>query len=590
MKTWWEQPEDLVHDVLWPLCKLIEDESSQSLRFDRSLRNYGGSKETGGQSRSIERAISIAFQTNTVKLNIIESIVDTIHSKITKNSPKPMYLTLDGDVILQKRAKRRGEVITSLFLEKGAYESGSMACFDAILFGTGFVQVGKDGPDLFIERVFPSEILVDPIESMYAPPRSLFRKKKIMKEVLLNHFPEKESNIESSWNSNSYAPNITSNLVDVVEAWHIPSGKDAEDGRHSICVEGSTLLDEQWDYEWFPFCQISWKKPVIGFWSRGVSDQIEGIQKEITDILGRIQEILKNMATPRIFIEHGSNIVVGHVTNQIGGIIKYTGSPPIFHPGVACPPEVFNQLDRLYQRAYEIVGVSQMSAQSKKPAGVDSGIALRTLDDKETERFVSFGKEYENFYLDMAKRVSAFCNEIAEEYGDFPIKTHKNEGIESIKWSEIDMEEDQYKVSVFPTSLLPTTPAGRLQTVTELINMGYIPREIGLKLIDYPDIQEYTRLETAQIDDIDLTLNEILEGKDPVPESFQNLNLGVSRMLSYYLKLRHTNLPEDRKNAIRDWIEIAQAELIKQQTPQPVEQPIPPQPTDQTLLEQTLAQ
>jgi hypothetical protein len=45
----------------------------------------------------------------------------------------------------------------------------------------------------------------------------------------------------------------------------------------------------------------------------------------------------------------------------------------------AMHPEVYNHLDRLYQRAYEISGISELSATGKKPAGLESGAALQDL-------------------------------------------------------------------------------------------------------------------------------------------------------------------------------------------------------------------
>ena len=49
--------------------------------------------------------------------------------------------------------------------------------------------------------------------------------------------------------------------------------------------------------------------------------------------------------------------------------------------------DLFMHLDRLYNRSFEIAGISQLSAQSSKPSGLDSGRALREFSDIESERF-----------------------------------------------------------------------------------------------------------------------------------------------------------------------------------------------------------
>ncbi|NIN93987.1 MAG: hypothetical protein GTN93_02720, partial [Anaerolineae bacterium] len=58
-------------------------------------------------------------------------------------------------------------------------------------------------------------------------------------------------------------------------------------------------------------------------------------------------------------------------------------------------------------------------------------------------------------------------------------------------------DEDQYEMQVYPTSLLPTTPAGKLATVTEMLDKGLIPKEHALKLLSFPDVEAVVTLETA---------------------------------------------------------------------------------------------
>jgi hypothetical protein len=42
-------------------------------------------------------------------------------------------------------------------------------------------------------------------------------------------------------------------------------------------------------------------------------------------------------------------------------------------------PEVYSHMERLFGKAYEIAGISELSATGKKPPGLESGAALEDL-------------------------------------------------------------------------------------------------------------------------------------------------------------------------------------------------------------------
>ena len=165
--------------------------------------------------------------------------------------------------------------------------------------------------------------------------------------------------------------------IEVLEAWHLPSGEGATDGRHVICISNATLVDEQWDKGSFPFVFVRWTDPMLGFWGEGVACDIQGMQVEINKLLMKIQRAFHLMSVPRIYVENGSKIRKSFFNNEIGTIIPYTGQPPVQMTPPSLNREIFDHLERLYNRSFEIAGISQMAATSMKPAGLNSGAALR---------------------------------------------------------------------------------------------------------------------------------------------------------------------------------------------------------------------
>ena len=116
------------------------------------------------------------------------------------------------------------------------------------------------------------------------------------------------------------------------------------------------------------------------------------------------------VSVPKLLVEASSKIVTAHLNNKIGGIIKYAGTPPTYAPLGGIPAELFSHLQFLVNKAYEISGISQLSAQSLKPSGLDSGKALREYNDIETERFMSVGMRYEKVFMDAAEIIDAGKN------------------------------------------------------------------------------------------------------------------------------------------------------------------------------------
>jgi hypothetical protein len=77
------------------------------------------------------------------------------------------------------------------------------------------------------------------------------------------------------------------------------------------------------------------------------------------------------------------------------------------------PQEVYQQLERLVNFAYQQAGISQLAAGSKKPEGLNSGVALREFDDNQTDRFASLSRAYDTFFVDLAYQVTDKAKEIA---------------------------------------------------------------------------------------------------------------------------------------------------------------------------------
>jgi hypothetical protein len=564
---WWTAGKNDVATVIYEnVAKLVQDDSGRQDRNLRSLRLYGNANLEGLGPYSMARSVAPVLPDNRVKVNVISSMVDTVTSKIAKMKPKVTFLTSGGDWSEQENAKQLNKFMLGAFYGNKVHMLHQEGFKDAAIFDVGALKHYISGDKIVSERVLPTELYVDAVDALYGNPRSLFQVKYLHKDVLKKLFPKKTSIIGMAKNSldRLIALDNADDYVAVVEAWHLPSVKGAGDGRHVICVDSGWLIDEEWDKDYFPFTFFRWASRGIGFWGQSLAERLTGNQIEINKMLRIIQKSFHLGSAFKVFLEYGSRVSKEQLSNEIGSIIYYTGTKPDFYVPQTVHPEFFQHLNFLIQASYEEAGVSQLSASSRKPAGLDSGKALREYNEVETERFAITSQTYEQSFLDTARIYIDLAKDIAKDGGDFAVVAHSKKFIESIKWSQVAVEENQYIMQMFPTSMLPQTPAGRIQYVQELVNNGYIPKEYALKLLDFPDLESYTDLINAPIDNLMDALEDILvKGKYNPPEPYQDLQMGIKMFQSAYLKGRTTNVPEARLEDLRTWISTAEAMLAK---------------------------
>ena len=225
-----------------------------------------------------------------VTMNIVQSMVDTVVSKICKNRPKPQFLTAAGDFSMQTKAKKLTKFIDGLFSSTSFYHLAQKAFLDACIFGTGAIKfLEKDG-NICAEKVFINEIITDDIESYYGSPTQLHQIKYISRTVLKKMFPGNDIMIDESVSAdNSFTSTANmGDLVKVIESWKLPSIKGSGDGKHSICTDKVTLHCEEYTKSYFPFVFFRWGEMPVGFFGQGVAEQLVGLQSEINKILRTI--------------------------------------------------------------------------------------------------------------------------------------------------------------------------------------------------------------------------------------------------------------------------------------------------------------
>lgn len=571
---WWVNKNNNAHnDIFEVVSRIHMNTEERRERNLRSLRLYGNADLVGLAPYSFSTSALPSLPDNRVKVNVVSSMADTVSAKISKMKPRITFLTSGGDFSSQENAKKLNKFILGVFYKNDVYKHHQASFKDATVFDVGALKHFIDGNEIKTERVLATELYVDEVDAMYGDPKSLHQVKYVHKEVLKKLYPKKVAAIGMATNSfgnQAISNDAMKDYVVVIESWHL----DGKEGRHVISLDKDTLLDETYKRDYFPFTFMRWSTRLTGFWGQSLTERLTGNQIEINKMLRIIQKSFHLGSAFKVFMEHGSRVAKDHINNDIGSIVYYTGAKPEYYVPQVIHPEYFRHLEFLITASYEEAGISQLSAGSRIPGGLESGRAIREYNDVETERFALVSQGYENSFMETTKQYIDLIKEMYENDVDYEVTAQSKKFIESIKWSDVAVDDNEFIMQAFPVSMLPHTPAGRLSFVQELIAANFVPKEYGLKLLDFPDLEGFANLATAALDDIMASLEDILvRGEYNPPEPFQDLGTGIKVFQSAYLRSRSEKVPEEKLEMIRVWIESAQAVLVASQpAPMPAEE------------------
>ena len=594
-KQWYD--EDLTEkqrsEYLFGLMKTLDTNQMGVQQNNlRCLRLYNNQEITGLSIAnyvlsSTPGNIGVARQ-NRLTLNVIKSSIDTLISKMAKDRIAPTFLTSNAPWTKQRQAQKLTKWMKGAFYGARVHETAPLALRDACIFGTGFVKVYSENDEICAERVFPDEILVDLNDGYYGKPECMYQRKFVSRSSLLKKFKgdvDKEVIIKKAATIQGAQIGSSVDVVQVVEAWRLPNA-DKQGGKHMICLDSGCLIEEEYKRHTFPFATIRYTVQPVGYFGSSITEDLLGIQIEINRLAMHIQQSMRLISNPRVFIEEGSSVNTNQLTNEIGGIVKFRGTPPVIQTAQSVHPELFQQLNMLYNRAYEVAGISQLAAASKNILGANaSGRALREMTDIQSDRFALTSYQYQQFHLDLAQLFIDEAKSLAAQGKPVPSKSFdRRNGLESIKWSEIDLKDDEYVVQCFPASALPDQPGARIESIRELMQMGMIDPETAQELLDFPDLDRNTSLAVAPIRVVRQIIEKMLESGEYIPpEPYLPVDKMQKEAQLYYCDAQVRGMEEEKLDLLRQFIDACG--LMIQQAMQP---PMPQAPAQQ-LLESQLA-
>ncbi len=593
-------------------AKILNDDEGRLARLELNLRQYGGTKARAirpWQNPALLNPLEgLGGNTDRLRLNVVKAAIDTITAKVGKMRPRPTFLTEGGDWSTQVKAKQLQRFMDGAYHASDTYELAMDAFRDAMVCGTAVFHPYAYGSCIRNERVPAWELFVERADAMYGTPRCLYRVKWVstsqVHALYGNAAAEAMADPLTSVASSTRDEATAAGFVRVVEAWCLPCcepdeigsyerrtnaanyGRDRAmyNGRHVLLVGEVPVADEDWACPEFPFVFLHWSKPVQGFWGDSAVTEVLGLQLEINKLLQFIQESMQKVAQPFVLIREDALVTPAEITNLIGQVLKVKdpNSGPLseviqvvaFNP---VAPAVMNHLWMLYSKAFEILGSNQLAASATAPPGLESGRALEQLAEEHSERFMAVSRHFEHVigelmarqFIRCAKEIDATLRSNGKSEG-FVIRAPNGRAAIKLKWSDVSIDEDGYVIQVFPTSVLPTTPAARIQEVERLSAAGWISPSEARRLLNFPDMEASNDLATADEDNLMRQLEWMLErGEAMMPEPYQDLQNAVRVAQQAILRAMTDGVPEAHIDLVRDFITAAEALLKRTQTPNP---------------------
>ncbi len=590
LAEWWKADDErqLAQELCGNLAYLKTNQTYRMRQLAVDIRLYCGLSVysyAGSNVSKMDRTKSLPDDRPT--FNLIQACTDTLVSRLTQNEPSPKFLTDGADYKLRHLSQELNRFILGEFYQTDTYSKAAKALRDCITTGTGALKIYRgDNDKVCIDRVMTTDLFVDDNDSLNGDPQTLIQMKLVDKDKLIANNPKYADVIlrtPTSYPDNS--PDSGRTITDqvlVAEGWKLASGPDKDapgytPGRHTIATMGGVIFDDnEWHKTEFPFAFINYSDPYLGFWGQGLATQLFGTQLSINRIMYTISRAISLVGVPRVFIEQSSKVVKAHNNNEIGVLVTYSGTKPSYEIAPCNAPELYEERDRLIEYGFRQCGVSNMQATSQKPAGLNSGEAIRSYDDINTDRFAQLSKKYENLFIDLSYQITDCAMDIAKETGQYQTVYPNKDGTKEIDLPKMGFLKDPFVIKCFTESSLPHQPAGRMAAVTEMVQAGMLSLKEGRRLMKFPDLEQNERLDNASEERIFQILDKIVEDGDyTMPDPFIDLQLATQLTVQYINLYLAANLEEKKADLLRKFFTQVQAMI---QASQPPPMPAAPMP------------
>ena len=468
--------------------------------------------------------------TLTPSINVIKSCIDTLTSKIAQSKVRPFFNCINGTFKDINVCKNAQQYFDQYFDIEEVNKKVSMAFRDACIFDHGVIYV--DSETKSITKALPWQVFVRPAELTY---NNITRAYYCQNDYPVSMLPEKYRNkvLKANEDQEYVTYGIYYDTVDQCKAVYISELDFVEIEKY----EGNRV----------PFIFLWYNNPIHGGSSVSVVDMLYGIQCEVNTLMAKVKDASQLSPALTFFLPDDATIKSTQLNNRVGNVITYkatsdmSGSPVT----VATPNFIDSQyielINNLKETAYEMVGISQLSAQSKKPSGLNSGIALQTVEDVESERFEEQLNQVIRCYVEIAKTCLRVFPKEETILPDTPNRL-------DVRWGDIVDEEKKMQIQFSAADSLSKDPSTKLQQLQSLAQVGVIPQERIAQFMELPDLEGGYSLSNNAINAVLSVIRDCIESDNYDVPDYIPIPMLKTEIINTQLSLRAANFIKNQED------------------------------------------
>jgi hypothetical protein len=573
-KAWWEEktkPKAL-HPALGIFQYFADHDENRLAAYNAYSRIYLNREIDGSDYLA---SYTAAWDTegndySRVPVNLAKIFIDAVQARVTKQNPRPVFVTKGGNFTLQKKAKQMQKWVEYADHFTDIRPLKKAAFLDAQIYGNGFIKIAPHPvvDEVEASRVHPADIFVDPMEaSASATPTHMYQRAYVSRSRLMKLFPKHKDKIRNAariTKQDAYEwrradQKNLGTVVEIVEGWRLPSYHGAGDGKRIIFVSNQVLVLDAWEHDCFPIMGTVWKDdPTLGFWGISQTEELLGLHYDFNHTITNIETCIEAMPTPFILVPERGNVSVGELGDVNGIVINYADEAPTFELPPSVPADVVSYANQIWEKGLQVSRLVALGMPDTTGNGLETGQAVRDFNDIQSTELAPQYERFEHFNVKCYEGAVRAGRDIYKRNPQWKIVMRKDKyTIEEIEWSKLDADprRDSFVIQVFPASMLSQTPAGRKSDVLDYFNAGWLDVGEAMSLLDFPDMDKFRNLRDASRQNIERILEEMLdEDEYTPPEPTLDLRLAMKMTQMYINRAQAMSVPEERVSNLRQFM------------------------------------
>jgi hypothetical protein len=581
-KWWTLEGEDCAAEVIREAEHLWDNQAGRRERYKENTQLFENllidSCDASGYLDAVDRVY------DGDERRLLRSALQTARAEIfSPQQPKGQILTNDADWATRRQARRMDKIhegLLSLPTEDGdpSVWAGMIDMgMGSLVQGTGLMEctLNKRTKKIVHRIVRCRDVYFDPAEGKRL--RTMYVIEPIELETACEEYPDfeeeiREGQVQYDDGEGQHAA-CSSKVLRKIRAFRL--GANGKAGR-AVTLIGNALVedDEEFTAPIFPFVMLHWEKHRESPWGMGLLEEGRYLAAHATDLHARLLRRARLGSGKRTYYREASVDVEQLKTNNEEDLIEVRGNAEIPTETVvpaftAAEPEFAEMNVRAY---WDGIGISQVSAAARREAGMETGVALRTLNNTKRGRQLDKAQAYELAFVQLLRQHTYRVRELAKLDPDAKLKLPGRASMKSVKISEGLFEDDDFSVTLAAASAFTSSPAGRKSMIAELFSQQVISPQAYESLLAWPDIDGELSISNVERDYIDSLIDKYLDAKkaswdveDYVsPEPFlQDPQSCLIRVTAAYFKARLEDVPEFNAQLLYRFIQDLGAILTK---------------------------